>query len=200
MSPSAIFFRLFRYFLKYKWRIVTGLVSVAIMSSADTISAYLIARLFEILQTISQQVRLGQEINVAVPLNLFKRLLYSFTIHGQYESFELIYKFALAVIVIVLIEVIFVYVREYVMSSVQQKILMRFRVDLFNRISVLPVRYFDKHKTGHIMSRITNDVNNLEQSLVLMVEMAQNVVYTLVFATALFTTSWQLTPPKSPQR
>jgi subfamily B ATP-binding cassette protein MsbA len=162
------------------------------MSAADTVSAYMIARLFEILQTISQQVRLGQEINVAVPLNLFKRLLYSFTIHGQLESFELIYKFALAVIVIVLIKVIFVYVREYVMSSVQQKIMMRFRIELFDRIVVLPIKYFDENKTGYIMSRITNDVNNIEQSITLIVEMAQNLVYTLVFAVVLFYTNWQL--------
>jgi subfamily B ATP-binding cassette protein MsbA len=192
MSPSSIFFRLSKYFLKYKWRILAGLVSVAIMSTADTVSAYLIARLFEILQTISQQVRLGQEINVAVPLNLFKRLLYSFTIHGQQESFELIYKFALVVIVIVLIKVIFVYVREYLMSSVQQKIMMRFRIELFDRIVVLPIKYFDENKTGYIMSRITNDVNNIEQSITLIVEMAQNFVYTFVFAVALFYTNWQL--------
>jgi len=162
------------------------------MSTADTVSAYLIARLFEILQTISQQVRLGQEINVAVPLNLFKKLLYSFTIHGQQESFELIYKFALAVIVIVLIKVVFVYVREYVMSSVQQKIMMRFRIELFDRLVVLPIKYFDENKTGYIMSRITNDVNNIEQSITLIVEMAQNLVYTFVYAAALFYTNWQL--------
>ena len=192
MTPSSTFFRLFRYFLKYKWRVLAGLVSVAIMSTADTVSAYLIARLFEILQTISQQVRLGQEINVAVPLNLFKKLLYSFTIHGQQESFELIYKFALAVIVIVLIKVVFVYVREYVMSSVQQKIMMRFRIELFDRLVVLPIKYFDENKTGYIMSRITNDVNNIEQSITLIVEMAQNLVYTFVYAAALFYTNWQL--------
>ena len=192
MSPADTFFRLLKYFLKYKWRIVAGLVSVAIMSSADTASAFLIARLFEILQTISQQVRLGQVIQVVVPLNLFHKLLYSFTIHGQQESFELIYKFALAVIVIILVKVTFVYVREYVMSSVQQKIMMRFRIELFDRIVVLPIKYFDENKTGYIMSRITNDVNNIEQSITLMVEMAQNFVYTFVYAGALFYTNWQL--------
>ena len=192
MSPSGILFRLLKYFLKYKWRIVAGLVSVAIMSSADTASALLIARLFEILQSISQQVRLGQEILVAVPLKLFNKLLYSFTIHGQQESFELIYKFALAVIVIILVKVTFVYVREYVMSSVQQKIMMRFRIEMFDRIVVLPIKYFDENKTGYIMSRITNDVNNIEQSITLIVEMAQNFVYTLIYAAALFYTNWQL--------
>jgi ATP-binding cassette, subfamily B, bacterial MsbA len=192
MSPSGIFFRLLHYFLKYKWRIIAGLLSVAIMSSADTASAYLIARLFEILQTISQQVRLGQEILVPVPLNLFHTLIYSFTIHGQKESFELIYKFAFAVIVIILIKVIFVYCREYLMSSVQQKIMMRFRIELFDRIVFLPIKYFDENKTGYIMSRITNDVNNIEQSINLIVEMAQNFIYTFIYAGALFYTNWQL--------
>jgi len=192
MSPSVTFFRLLKYFLQYKWRILAGLVSVGIMSTADTLSAYLIARLFEILQTISQQVRQGQIIDVAVPLKLLNRMLYSFTIHGQQESFELIYKFAFAVIVIILIKVVFVYVREYVMSSVQQKIMMRFRIELFDRIVVLPIKYFDENKTGYIMSRITNDVNNIEQSISLIVEMAQNFVYTFVYAAALFYTNWQL--------
>ena len=79
------------------------------------------------------------------------------------------------------------------MSSVQQKLLMRIRVDLFDTVVALPIKYFDSHRTGHIMSRITNDVNNLEQSLYLMVEIAQNIVYTIIFATALVFASWQLT-------
>jgi subfamily B ATP-binding cassette protein MsbA len=79
------------------------------------------------------------------------------------------------------------------MSSVQQKILMRFRIEMFERIVSLPVKYFDENKTGHIMSRITNDVNNLEQALYLIVEFVQNIVYALIFSTALLYTSWQLT-------
>jgi ATP-binding cassette, subfamily B, bacterial MsbA len=193
MSPLRTFLRLLRYFLKYKWRIIAGLVSVAIMSSSDTASAYLIARLFEALQTIGQQVRSGQEILVPIPLKVFDHILYSFTVHGKEESFQLIYKFAVVVIIVILIKVVFVYIREYVMSSVQQKILVRFRVDLFNRIVCLPIKYFDENKTGYIMSRITNDVNNLEQSLTLIIEIAQNLVYTCVFATALFFTNWKLT-------
>jgi ATP-binding cassette, subfamily B, bacterial MsbA len=193
MSPLKTFLRLLKYFLKYKWRITAGLISVAIMSSSDTASAYLIARLFETLQTIGQQVRGGLEIAVPISISVFDHVFYSFTVHGKEESFQLIYKFAVAVIIIILIKVTFVYIREYVMSSVQQKILMRFRVDLFESIVALPIRYFDENKTGYIMSRITNDVNNLEQSLNLIIEIAQNLVYTVVFATALFMTNWKLT-------
>ena len=79
------------------------------------------------------------------------------------------------------------------MSSTQQRILMKFRSELFDKILVLPVSYYDEHKTGRIMSRITNDINFLEQSLYLMVEIAQNLVFTIIFATALFFQSWILT-------
>lgn len=193
MNSWKIFRRLAKYFVKYKWRILGGLISVAIMSSADTVAAYLVARLFDVLQTIGQQVRAGQEIHVPVIIEFLNRTLYSFTIHGKEEGFQLIYQFALLVIIIILVKVTFVYTREYLMSSVQQKILMRFRINLFDRVVVLPVKYFDENKTGFIMSRITNDVNNLEQSLYLIVEISQNIVYILVFATALFYTNWQLT-------
>lgn len=193
MSPSDTFFRLLRTFLQYRWRIIGGLLAVALMSAAEAANAFLIARLFDVLQTISSQVRAGQEIFVQVPFTVFDRVLASFDVRGQEGSFRMIFAFAAAVLGIILIKAVFVYVREVLMSSVQQKLLRRIRVDLFDTVVALPVRYFDAHRTGHIMSRITNDVNNLEQSLYLMVEIAQNIVYTLIFASALFFASWELT-------
>lgn len=187
------FLRLSRYFLSYKWRIIAGLCSVALMSLADTVSAFLVARLFAVLQQIEGFVREGTNLAMDVPINLYGWTLASVRIEGYDQSFRLIALFAVAIIVIILIKVCFVYIREYVMSSVQQKLLMRFRLDLFDTVVVLPVRYFDAQKTGRIMSRITNDVNALEQSLFQMVEMAQNLVYAVIFSTALFFTNWQLT-------
>ncbi|MCI0706125.1 MAG: ABC transporter ATP-binding protein/permease [Ignavibacteriae bacterium] len=187
------FLRLLTYFLRYKSRIIGGLISVAVMSLSDTAGAFLIARLVNVLQQISDLVRRGEEILVEVPFEALGRMLYSINIRGYDESFQLIVTFAIAIVVLIIVKVVFVYIREYLMSSVQQKILMRFRIELFDTVLVLPVRYFDSEKTGRIMSRITNDVNALEQSLYLMVEIAQNVVYTLIFATALLYTNWQLT-------
>ena len=187
------FLRLSKYFLRHKWRIIAGLFSVAMMSTADTISAFLVARLFTVLQQVESFVKKGGEIAIDVPFQIYNWSIKTFTIHGYGETFNLIVLFAIAITAIIVIKAIFVYVREYVMSSVQQKILMRFRIELFDRIVILPVRYFDRQKTGQIMSRITNDVNFLEQSLYQIVEMAQNSVYSLIFATALFLTNWQLT-------
>jgi subfamily B ATP-binding cassette protein MsbA len=187
------FLRLLQYFRAYKARILAGLFSVGIMSLADTLGAFLVARFIGILQQISDLVQQGKDIVLDVSLEVLGVVLASMPIRGYDESFRLIVTFAGILVVLIVVKVVFVFAREYLMSSVQHKILMRFRVDLFDTVLMLPVRYFDTQKTGRIMSRITNDVNAMEQSLYLSVEIAQNLVYSLVFATALFFTNWQLT-------
>ena len=75
MTPSSTFLRLSRYFWRFTWRISAGLLAVAVMSSSDTASAYLIARLMDVLQKISEQVRLGQPIHVPVEIGALKHVL-----------------------------------------------------------------------------------------------------------------------------
>ncbi|MEX1275016.1 MAG: ABC transporter ATP-binding protein [Bacteroidota bacterium] len=188
-----IFLRLLPYFLRYKWRIGAGLFSVAVMSLSDAAAAFLIAQLFEILQKIGELVSAGKEIAIETSLGAMGISLHEISIRGRGQAMDLITMFALILLGLILVKALFTYLREYVMSSAQQKILMRFRIELFDTVLALPVRYFDQHKTGRVMSRITNDVNNLEQSLYLMVEIAQNMVFTLIFAAALLYSNWQLT-------
>jgi subfamily B ATP-binding cassette protein MsbA len=185
--------RYLKYFLKYKWRIAAGLFSVAMWSLSDTLSAFLIAQLFVVLQKIADVINAGQALALQIPIKVGKEyVLTVLSITGKDQALQLILAFAGAMLGIIVVKVCFVYVREYVMSSVQQKILMRFRIELFDTVLLLPVRYFDQHKTGTVMSRITNDVNNMEQSLYLTVEIAQNILYSLVYGGFLFYTNWQL--------
>ena len=184
--------RYLKYFLKYKWRIAAGLFSVAMWSLSDTLSAFLIAQLFVILQKIGDAVNAGQAIALEIPIKAGSYVLKVISVTGKEQAQQLILTFAGAMLAIIMVKVCFVYIREYVMSSVQQKILMRFRIELFDTVLLLPVRYFDQQKTGTVMSRITNDVNNMEQSLYLTVEIAQNILYALIYGGFLFYTNWQL--------
>ncbi|MBI3111365.1 MAG: ABC transporter ATP-binding protein, partial [Ignavibacteriales bacterium] len=188
-----IFLRLLPYFLRYKWRIGAGLFSVAMMSVSDAAAAFLIAQLFDILQKIGELVSAGKEIAIDTSLGALGFSFHEISLRGRDQTMDLITLFALLLLGLILVKALFTYLREYVMSSAQQKILMRFRIELFDTVLALPVRYFDQQKTGRVMSRITNDVNNLEQSLYLIVEIAQNMVFTLVFAAALLYSNWQLT-------
>ena len=57
------------------------------------------------------------------------------------------------------------YLQARLMLSISQGAIQSIRNDLFNKLQGLPVRYFDSHPTGEIMSRFTNDVDNIDVML-----------------------------------
>ena len=57
------------------------------------------------------------------------------------------------------------YIQGRMMLSVSQNSIQAIRNDLFRALQKLPVRYFDSHPTGEIMSRFTNDVDNIDVML-----------------------------------
>ena len=72
------------------------------------------------------------------------------------------------------------------MSSVIQKSVKNIRDELYSHLLQLKMSFFDREKTGEIMSGITNNVQIVEQSLGAFVVLAQAFVYTVIFLTALF--------------
>ena len=77
------------------------------------------------------------------------------------------------------------YLQGRLMLSVSQNSIQAIRNDLFKRLQTLPVRYFDSHPTGEIMSRFTNDVDNIDvmlnNSLTSIVSGSISLVGTFIF-------------------
>ncbi len=77
------------------------------------------------------------------------------------------------------------YIQARLMLSVSQAATEKIRNDLFNGLQRLPVRYFDSNNTGEIMSRFTNDVDNIDMmlnnSLTSLVSGSISLVGTFVF-------------------
>ena len=57
------------------------------------------------------------------------------------------------------------YVGDYIMAVVAQKVSKNMRTDISKKINRLPLKYFDKNTTGDTLSRVTNDVDMIGQSL-----------------------------------
>jgi ATP-binding cassette subfamily B protein len=53
------------------------------------------------------------------------------------------------------------YAQMYLMAAVAQRAVRDIRTDLFERLQALPLRYFDQHPHGELMSRLANDVENI---------------------------------------
>ena len=57
------------------------------------------------------------------------------------------------------------WLQQRIMLSVSQRSLCRMRKELFDKLQTLPIRYFDNHPTGDVMSRFTNDVDAVGEML-----------------------------------
>ena len=77
------------------------------------------------------------------------------------------------------------YLQARLMLSISQNSVERIRNDLFSKMQALPVRYFDRNSTGEVMSRYTNDIDNIDtmlnNSLVSLVSGAVTLIGTFVF-------------------
>lgn len=80
-----------------------------------------------------------------------------------------------------------------VMVKAAQKVLLDIRHDLFNHLQKLPLRYFDSHRHGDVMSLFTNDVDTiadaLNNSFALIIQSFIQIVGTLIL---LFVLNWRL--------
>ncbi len=95
---------------------------------------------------------------------------------------------------IYLVSLAMTYLQARLMLGFSQGMIERIRNDLFTKLQHLPVRYFDGHPTGEVMSRFTNDVDNIDvminNSLTSIISGVVTLLGTLTF---MLTTSWILT-------
>ena len=80
-------------------------------------------------------------------------------------DFNLLGKIALTLGLFYSLSVILSYFQSFIMSTVTQKISKRMRNDISKKINKLPLKYFDKTKSGDILSRVTNDVDTISHTL-----------------------------------
>lgn len=77
------------------------------------------------------------------------------------------------------------WLQTFVMARVSQSSVRDLRQDLFNHLQVLPLRFFDRRASGDLMSRVTNDVDNISSVLSESVTQLINSVLTLVGVSAM---------------
>lgn len=63
------------------------------------------------------------------------------------------------------ISVVLSYLQGFIMATVTQKTTKELRSDIFNKMNKLPLKYFDKTTVGDVLSRMTNDVDTIGQTL-----------------------------------
>ncbi len=87
--------------------------------------------------------------------------------HGKLYALAII---CLMVIVSVFLKNLFTYLSYYILAPMRNGVMNRLREELFQKILRMPIGYFTEQRKGDIMSRMTNDIGELENSVVGTVE------------------------------
>ncbi len=68
-------------------------------------------------------------------------------------------------VAVYVISSIFGWIQGWIMAGVTQRTVVKLRADVDHKLGRLPLRYFDSHPRGDLLSRVTNDIDNIGQSL-----------------------------------
>ncbi|VDK14813.1 putative ABC transporter ATP-binding protein [Oenococcus sicerae] len=113
---------------------------------------------------------------------------------GQYQiNYHAIVNILLLVSVIYVVSAFMSFCQQIIMTKISQKTVFRLRSEFKAKMQHLPIKYYDQHQNGDIMSRVVNDMDNisgtLQQALIQIVTSALTFVGVIFF---MLTISWQL--------
>jgi len=106
---------------------------------------------------------------------------------------ERLLRFCVILLTLFFVKNVFAYIQTYLTVYLEQKVLYRIRHGVYAHVQSLPLSYFEKEKTGHIISRITNDVTQLRGAVVgAAASLIRNTLMTLIALVIVLSVSWKL--------
>jgi len=124
--------------------------------------AVMIVMLFAIGSTAANIA--GPKILGQATTKLFEGVLAQLNGTGEID-FTYIGRIVVITLSLYLISALFAYIQGWIMADVSTNITYRFRRDISEKINRMPLKYFDKTTHGEVLSRITNDVDTVNQTL-----------------------------------
>lgn len=130
-------FRLFRYIGEDKWKFIWVFICLIANTGATLGGSYVLR---PVINNLIEDISVDERIENLIFGLIIMACIYAVAVVAQYFQTR-------------------------IMLGISQNALQRIRDDLFRRMQKLPVRYFDTHSNGELMSRFTNDVDTVGEML-----------------------------------
>ncbi len=187
--------RMLSYLAPFKFRLIGVLACMLISTVTTLLGSYMIAPVINRLYIYVT----GAPVNMSGPEKLVDSILSSFSgaasdVMTKSDVISFIISVGTVITVVYGLNIITTYLQSRLMLSISQGSIQNIRNDLFTKLQRLPVRYFDQNPTGEIMSRFTNDIDNIDiminNSLTSLFSGSVQLIGTFIF---MITTNWILT-------
>lgn len=112
---------------------------------------------------------------------------------GQGIDFALLGRLILVVLTLYLVASFMSWINGYILNAITMKAVRNLRSKVEDKINRLPLNYFDTRQRGDLLSRVTNDVDNIQQALQQALSQLVSSVLTVIgIVIMMFIVSWQL--------
>ncbi len=193
--------RLWKYMASYKFKLALVMLLMVTHTLTALFGSFMLA---PIIDKIALTASPDAEVEVSALEEFADKIITSLTkteflsgIFAEGRLYEVLTYMIAGIVILLTIYLVGAlsgYFQSRLMLSITQGSLERIRNELFAKLQSLPLKYFDNESTGDVMSRFTNDVDNigmmLDNSLVSLISGSISLVGTFVF---MITTNWVLT-------
>ncbi len=184
--------RLFSYFKPYKVKIIVIFILAVLSASLAIVGPKILARATNtivdgyikikiydsVINNLPEGVVLPKNITGKDIINMLPKEAKSKLTDNQLDmlkdmafdkkptiDFKAILKIVIIYAVIYLFSISFNYIQSFIVTNVSQKVTYNLRSKVFKKIDKIPLKYYDKTNNGDILSRITNDVDTLSNTI-----------------------------------
>jgi ATP-binding cassette subfamily B protein len=165
--------KLLRYLSSYKWR-------------------FLVVMIFAVASTVFNII--GPKILGKATTRLFEGAVAMLRGTGTGIDFVYIGNILAMLAGLYIAAAVFSFIQGWIMTDVSMKITYRFRKDISQKINRLPISYFDRTSQGEVLSRVTNDVDTVSQSLnQSLTQIITSVITMIGVLVMMFSISWLMT-------
>ncbi|MFN2184790.1 MAG: ABC transporter ATP-binding protein [Anaerolineae bacterium] len=160
------------------------------------LGAYRLAIVIVILFAVASTVFtiIGPKILGKATTKLFEGVMGEISGTGTGIDFGYIGQILLVTLALYLASSLFSFIQGWIMSHISTDVTYQFRKDIADKINRMPFKYFDTTSQGEVLSRITNDVDTVNQTLnQSLSQIITSVVSVIGVLVMMLTISWQMT-------
>lgn len=168
------FSRLLRYLGAYKAQIALYVISTLLATVFALFS-------FGMLAPVLQVLFMGTPSRPGGTDMISKATAFVEELVRQYKPFKTLIIVCIAVVAFTVLKNLFLYIAQYILNPLRNAVLRRLRDDLFTKMLSLPIGFFTEERKGDLMSRMTNDINEVELSIMATLEVFVREPLTIIF-------------------
>jgi len=188
------FFKLLRYLGPYKWNVVQNVLFNVLGAFFALFSFAMIIPFLQVLFENQPMVTEPMEFS-------FKTEYFFHTLNYLLSKVMLTYGKPMAMVMVSVMVVIFsllkngfLYLANYTLAPVRAYTVRDIRREIYHKIIRLPLSYYSEARKGDVMARISNDVQEIEASIMSSLQMVfRDPLTIIIYMSFLMATNWQLT-------